>query len=41
MRNMCSLMFLWPDFNADIFAAAINDYCSRERRYGGVGDNVG
>ena len=31
---------LWPDFNADVFAAAINDYCSRERRYGGVGDNA-
>ena len=28
---------LWPDFNADIFAAAIDEYCRRERRYGGVG----
>lgn len=28
---------LWPDFNAEIFKAAIEEYCSRERRYGGVG----
>ena len=28
---------LWPDFNADVFAAAIHEYCGRERRYGGVG----
>jgi undecaprenyl diphosphate synthase len=27
---------LWPDFNAELFAAAIEDYRSRERRYGGV-----
>jgi undecaprenyl diphosphate synthase len=27
---------LWPDFNADYFAKAIEEYCARERRYGGV-----
>lgn len=27
---------LWPDFDAAIFAKAIEEYCSRERRYGGV-----
>lgn len=28
---------LWPDFNAGCFAAAIEEFRSRERRYGGVG----
>lgn len=28
---------LWPDFDADVFAAAIAEYRGRERRYGGVG----
>lgn len=27
---------LWPDFSQDDFAAAINDYASRQRRFGGV-----
>lgn len=27
---------LWPDFNAEIFRAAIEEFCGRERRYGGV-----
>ncbi len=27
---------LWPDFNADYFAKAIEEYSNRERRYGGV-----
>lgn len=27
---------LWPDFSKDDFAAAINDYASRQRRFGGV-----
>lgn len=30
---------LWPDFNAEHFAAAIEDYSARERRFGGVGAN--
>ncbi len=28
---------LWPDFSADIFNKAIEEYYGRERRYGGVG----
>lgn len=28
---------LWPDFNLELFAAAIADFHARERRYGGVG----
>lgn len=28
---------LWPDFDADHFAAAIADFNARERRFGGVG----
>lgn len=31
------LDILWPDFNEEVFAAAIEEYCRRERRYGGVG----
>lgn len=27
---------LWPDFNQDVFGQAIDEYCGRERRYGGV-----
>lgn len=27
---------LWPDFDAAVFASAIKEYCTRERRYGGV-----
>ncbi len=27
---------LWPDFNRHDFTAAINDYASRQRRYGGL-----
>jgi len=27
---------LWPDFNSEVFASAIEEYCTRERRYGGV-----
>lgn len=30
---------LWPDFNAELFAAAIEDYSARDRRFGGVGAN--
>jgi undecaprenyl diphosphate synthase len=26
----------WPDFNAEIFTAAVDEYCRRERRFGGV-----
>ena len=32
---------LWPDFDATIFASAIDEYRNRERRYGGVGGTVG
>lgn len=32
---------LWPDFTAETFAAAIEEFCRRERRYGGVGDSAG
>jgi undecaprenyl diphosphate synthase len=28
---------LWPDFNKEVFAGAIDEYYRRERRYGGVG----
>ena len=28
---------LWPDFNKEVFAGAIDEYFRRERRYGGVG----
>ncbi len=28
---------LWPDFTEEVFAGAIDEYCRRERRYGGVG----
>jgi len=28
---------LWPDFTAEIFARAVDEYCGRERRYGGAG----
>ncbi len=27
---------LWPDFTAQVFSDAIEEYCRRERRYGGV-----
>jgi undecaprenyl diphosphate synthase len=27
---------LWPDFGKDDFLAALEDYASRSRRYGGV-----
>lgn len=27
---------LWPDFDAEVFVGAIGEYCTRERRYGGV-----
>jgi undecaprenyl diphosphate synthase len=29
---------LWPDFNKEVFAGAIDEYIHRERRYGGVGE---
>ncbi len=29
---------LWPDFNADVFSSAIEEFYGRERRYGGVGN---
>ncbi|MHA7873734.1 MAG: polyprenyl diphosphate synthase, partial [Hyphococcus sp.] len=32
---------LWPDFNADAFSSAIEEYYRRERRYGGVGAGGG
>lgn len=32
---------LWPDFSADVFASAVEEYCGRERRYGGVGAATG
>ena len=28
---------LWPDFTQEVFADAVEEYCGRERRYGGVG----
>lgn len=31
---------LWPDFNETHFAAALDDYQSRERRYGKTGDQI-
>lgn len=27
----------WPDFDAEVFASAIDEFSGRERRYGGVG----
>ena len=32
---------LWPDFTADVFRRAVEEYCGRERRYGGVGAAAG
>jgi len=32
---------LWPDFSADIFKQAIEEFSGRERRYGGVGGKTG
>ncbi len=32
---------LWPDFSADIFRQAIEEFSGRERRYGGVGGKTG
>jgi len=32
---------LWPDFNEEVFARAIEEYCGRERRYGGAGVTAG
>ncbi len=32
---------LWPDFNAEIFAKAIEEFNNRERRYGGVAGKTG
>lgn len=34
------LDILWPDFTAEVFASAIDEFCRRERRYGGVNDSV-
>jgi undecaprenyl diphosphate synthase len=31
---------LWPDFNADAFAAALQDYAGRQRRFGRSGEEV-
>lgn len=28
----------WPDFNAKLFRQALEDYATRERRYGGIND---
>lgn len=32
---------LWPDFSADVFKQAIEEFSGRERRYGGVGGKAG
>lgn len=32
------LQELWPDFDAEIFAAALAEYARRERRFGGLGE---
>lgn len=32
---------LWPDFNEDVLRQAADEYCGRERRYGGVGVAAG
>ena len=32
---------LWPDFSAEVFKAAVDEYCRRERRYGGLGAAAG
>ena len=32
---------LWPDFDAEVFAKAIEEYNNRERRYGGVAGKTG
>ena len=31
---------LWPDFNEDVFAGALDAYRKRDRRYGGIGDTA-
>jgi undecaprenyl diphosphate synthase len=28
----------WPDFNAELFQRALDDYAARDRRYGGIND---
>jgi undecaprenyl pyrophosphate synthase len=30
------MQVLWPDFSDEDFEAALSEYVSRERRYGGV-----
>ncbi len=32
---------LWPDFTAEVFTHAVDEYCGRERRYGGAGPAAG
>jgi undecaprenyl diphosphate synthase len=31
---------LWPDFRAEEFAAALDSYASRQRRYGMVAEQI-
>jgi undecaprenyl diphosphate synthase len=31
----------WPDWTRDDFSKAIDEYCGRDRRFGGIGDGVG
>jgi undecaprenyl diphosphate synthase len=31
---------LWPDFDADAFDAALQDYAGRQRRFGRSGEEV-
>lgn len=31
---------LWPDFTADVFTKAVDEFYRRERRYGGVGSSA-
>lgn len=38
--ELCFSTLLWPDFDADAFDAALQDYAGRQRRFGRSGDEV-
>ena len=38
--ELCFVDTLWPDFGAENLAAALADFCGRERRYGGIPELV-
>ena len=36
--ELCFLPVMWPDFDPDVFAAAVADFQGRERRFGALPD---